>query len=207
VLARRVVAAAWRLERAERLEADLFTWNQLGGAGRNLGLALIRECNGARAFDTLLRYRSGTLAEFWRALRTLKALQAEAAAPQAEVGASAPHLLPAPPETPTEPEPRTNPGDPAPARAASEPAPLPAAIMPAMIPCDRAARTNLPDEPEPRGNPGCSGRPSGRAAPKRGEARPAEPALSLPVEVAERGGAAALLAGTALVPPARRRSP
>jgi len=208
VLAQRVVAASWRLARAERLEAELFAREMHGPCGdRGLGLALIRDCNGARAFDTLLRYRGGTLAELWRALRTLKALQAEAAAPQAEVGASAPHLLPAPPETPTEPEPRTNPGDPAPARAASEPAPLPAAIMPAMIPCDRAARTNLPDEPEPRGNPGCSGRPSGRAAPTRGEARPAEPALSLPVEVAERGGAAALLAGTALVPPARRRSP
>jgi hypothetical protein len=109
VLARRVVAAAWRLERAERLEADLFTWNQLGGAGRNLGLALIRECNGARAFDTLLRYRGGTLAELWRALRTLKALQAEAAAPQADAT-----------EQPIEPEARTNPGETATAPALHE---------------------------------------------------------------------------------------
>ena len=77
VLAQRVVCAAWRLERAERLEAELFAENHL--AGRSLGLALIRDCNGARSFDTLLRYRGGTLAELWRALRTLKALQAEAA--------------------------------------------------------------------------------------------------------------------------------
>jgi hypothetical protein len=46
----------------------------------DLGPALIRDCNGARAFDTLLRYRGGTLAEFSRALRTLKALQIERAA-------------------------------------------------------------------------------------------------------------------------------
>ena len=58
--------------------------NQLGGSGRSLGLALIRDCNNARAFfDTLLRYRGGTLAEFWRALKTLKSLQAERAAQEA----------------------------------------------------------------------------------------------------------------------------
>ncbi len=88
VLARRIVAATWRLERAERLEAELFAENHLEGGG--LGLALIRDCRRARSFDTLVRYRGGTLAEFWRALRTLKALQAEAAAPQAE---AAPHAV------------------------------------------------------------------------------------------------------------------
>jgi hypothetical protein len=208
VLARRVVAAAWRLERAERLEADLFTWNQLGGAGRNLGLALIRECNGARAFDTLLRYRGGTLAELWRALRTLKALQTEATAPQAEVGTSAPQVDATAPETPIEAEARTSPGEIAPPRAASKPAPAPAAPVPAAIPCHRAsARGRRPGEPESRENPGDSDRPSGRVAPQRGEARPAEPALSLPIELAQGGSAAALLAGTALVPVARRRWP
>ena len=82
-LARRVVAATWRLERAERIEAELFARKMespFGGRDSDLGLALIRDCNGARAFDTLVRYRGGTLAEFWRALRTLKALQAERAA-------------------------------------------------------------------------------------------------------------------------------
>ncbi len=44
-----------------------------------LGLALIRDGNGARSFETLLRYRGAAMAEFWRALRTLKALQAEQA--------------------------------------------------------------------------------------------------------------------------------
>ena len=77
-LAQRVVSAVWRLSRAERLEAELFERHHYPGG--NLGLALIRDCNGgARSFDTLLRYRGGALAELWRALRTLKALQAERA--------------------------------------------------------------------------------------------------------------------------------
>jgi hypothetical protein len=210
VLAQRVVAASWRLARAERLEAELFTREMHGPCGdRGLGLALIRDCNGARAFDTLLRYRGGTLAELWRALRTLKALQAEAAAPQAEVGASAPRLLPEPRKMPIEPEARTDPGDCAPPQAASEPALPPAASVPAVIPCDRlAAPTKLPDEPERRGIFDGSGRPSDRAKPRQGEARPADPARPpLPIELPERGSAASLLAGTALVPPARRRWP
>ena len=48
-------------------------------ADGGLGLALIRDGNGARSFETLLRYRGPAMAEFWRALRTLKALQAEQA--------------------------------------------------------------------------------------------------------------------------------
>ena len=99
-LARRVVAATWRLERAERLEAELFAEEKL--PGKSLALALIRDCNGARAFDTLLRYRGGTLAEFWRALRTLKALQAEARTEP--VVAAEPRLLDEPHETPIEPK-------------------------------------------------------------------------------------------------------
>jgi hypothetical protein len=58
-----------------------------------------------------LRYRGGTLAEFWRALRTLKALQAEAVA-SPRVSAL---------EIPIEPEARTNPGE-----ITSAPSPLPA---------------------------------------------------------------------------------
>jgi hypothetical protein len=115
-LAQGAVSAVWRLSRAERLEAELFAENHL--AGRSLGLVLIHDCNGRqgrvgkgaptpfrpwrRSFDTLLRYRGGTLAELWRALRTLKALQAEAAAASPQVSA---------PEIPIEPEARTNPGE------------------------------------------------------------------------------------------------
>jgi len=80
VLVRRI-AAAWRLERAERIEAELLAQNMRDTA--SFGLGMIRDCNGPRAFDTLVRYRGATLAEFWRALRTLKALHAEEVAPQA----------------------------------------------------------------------------------------------------------------------------
>ena len=48
----------------------------------NAGLALIRDGNATRSFETLMRYRSAAMAEFWRALKTLKALQAEQAAEQ-----------------------------------------------------------------------------------------------------------------------------
>ena len=77
LLARRVAVAAWRLARADRIETELF--EERGYAQRRLGLALIRDGNGTRSFETLLRYRGAAMAEFWRALRTLKALQAEQA--------------------------------------------------------------------------------------------------------------------------------
>ncbi len=78
VLARRVAVAAWRLARADRIEAELFEERRIADGG--LGLALIRDGNGTRSFETLLRYRGAAMAEFWRALKTLKALQAEQAA-------------------------------------------------------------------------------------------------------------------------------
>jgi hypothetical protein len=45
LLARRVAAAAWRLLRADGIEAELFA--QQGTGNGDLGLALIRDCNGA----------------------------------------------------------------------------------------------------------------------------------------------------------------
>ena len=78
VLARRVAVAAWRLERADRMEAEVLEFRSCEDT--NAGLALIRDGNGTRSFETLLRYRGAAMAEFWRALRTLKALQAEQAA-------------------------------------------------------------------------------------------------------------------------------
>jgi hypothetical protein len=47
VLARRIVAATWRLERAERMEAELFARNLWGTT--SFGLALIRDSHGPRA--------------------------------------------------------------------------------------------------------------------------------------------------------------
>jgi hypothetical protein len=199
VLARRVVAATWRLERAERLEAELFAENH--SAGRSLGLALIRECNGARSFDTLLRYRGGTLAELWRALRTLKALQAEAearvpAAPDLAPGKARASLIQIasdreagempPPARPIEPESRGNPRDSGrPSRRADptgDPAPAPA----------------LPHRPLPGSAP--RARP---IEPTRGQ--PAASVPPIPSEIVQGGGSASLLAGTALVPLAGRR--
>ena len=75
LLARRVAVAAWRLERADRMEAEVLEFRSYDDA--NAGLALIRDGNATRSFDTLMRYRSAAMAEFWRALKTLKALQAE----------------------------------------------------------------------------------------------------------------------------------
>ncbi|HSA79606.1 MAG TPA: hypothetical protein VLE23_02210, partial [Geminicoccaceae bacterium] len=75
VLARRVAIAAWRLARADRIEAEVFKVEDYGAAGA--GLALIRDGNSTRSFETLLRYRGAAMAEFSRALHTLKALQAE----------------------------------------------------------------------------------------------------------------------------------
>ena len=84
LLLARVALAAWRMLRADRMEIELLdphvgldAWGQPGG----LGLALIRDGHGPRAFDTLLRYRGAVQAEFWRALRALSALKAEAPVP------------------------------------------------------------------------------------------------------------------------------
>jgi hypothetical protein len=103
VLARCVAGAAWRLGRADRLAAGTGLGPRsptrrppgrpVRGAGYDAagpGLALIRDGNGMRSFETLLRYRGAARAEFWRALRTLKALQAE------QAGAELPVAVPGP---------------------------------------------------------------------------------------------------------------
>jgi hypothetical protein len=78
VLARRLAAAAWRLSRADRMESEVLARARYGNA--DLGLAVIRDGNGARVLPTLLRYRGAAMAELMRSLRALKALQAEARA-------------------------------------------------------------------------------------------------------------------------------
>ena len=97
VLARRIAVAAWRLARADRLEAELFA--ERGFDGASLGVSMIRDGNGTRSLETLLRYRGAAMAEFWRALRTLKALQAEHAAGQ-DAGADILELTPTPTRPP-----------------------------------------------------------------------------------------------------------
>jgi hypothetical protein len=133
LLARRLVAAAWRLERADRIESELFALQGERSGSSRLGLALVRDGNGPRSFDTLLRYRGSAMAELWRALRALKALQAEA---PDQAGEDAPHEL-------CEGAPDLLPGSQA-AGADGEFVPAPAA----------PARHAQPIEPEGRGNPG-----------------------------------------------------
>jgi hypothetical protein len=103
VLARCVAGAAWRLGRADRLAAGTGLGPRsptrrppgrpVRGAGYDAagpGLALIHDGNGMRSFETLLRYRGAARAEFWRALRTLKALQAEQAGAETARGCAGP---------------------------------------------------------------------------------------------------------------------
>ena len=141
VLAQRIAVAAWRLKRADRIEAALLAHRQ--GRDGDLGLAVIRDANGAGALPTLLRYRGGALAELTRLLRALKALQAE---PRAHAGAVAEAREPAS----------------APMR--------PAAVRPASAaprPDRAAARAVPPKEPERRreardpGGAADRGRPGG----------------------------------------------
>jgi hypothetical protein len=56
VLAQRVVSAAWRLMRADRIEAEVLDFRR--SKDSDLGLALIRDANGCRSVDTVLRYRN-----------------------------------------------------------------------------------------------------------------------------------------------------
>jgi hypothetical protein len=110
----------------------------------DLGRALIRDGNGARAFDTLLRYRGAAQAEVSRALHLLKALQAEAAARELPAAAS-------PPELPNQPEARGNPGESRcqAASAAASPVPDPAAPVAEATPPPGVAHSHPPDPRKP----------------------------------------------------------
>jgi hypothetical protein len=154
LLARRLARAAWRLIRADRLETEVFAERHFPGGGP--GLALIRDGNGTRSIETLLRYRGAAMAEFQRSLRMLKALQAEAAvaAPKAKsVDRPALHH-----KQPNGPEPRRNPGKCEPATPAHEPGHAPAAptlvrmneaVPPAPTPPAHPERGPQADQPKP----------------------------------------------------------
>jgi hypothetical protein len=78
ILVQRIAIATWRLARADRLEVEVLAFRAYAGA--TPGLALIRDGNGTRTIETLLRYRGAALAELTRSLRALQALQAAARA-------------------------------------------------------------------------------------------------------------------------------
>jgi hypothetical protein len=79
----RIAMAAWRARRADRLEAGVLG-SYLEDADPDpcaaLATGLTRDNHGPGAFATLVRYRGSVLAEFFRSLAALKALQAEAGA-------------------------------------------------------------------------------------------------------------------------------
>jgi hypothetical protein len=77
-LARRIVCATWRLERADRLEVEVFEVR--GYADASPGLALIRDGNGTRSIETLMRNPVSPMPDKMRTLRTLNPLRAEARA-------------------------------------------------------------------------------------------------------------------------------
>ena len=80
----RIVMAAWRARRADKLEAGvLATYLAAAGAAdpdprASLGMELIRDNYGPRALATLVRYRGSVLTELFRSLAALRLLQAEA---------------------------------------------------------------------------------------------------------------------------------
>jgi hypothetical protein len=151
------------LDRAERLQVELFAERLLAVPDGGPGLALIRDGNGTRSFETLLRYRGAAQAEFMRSLRMLKALQAEQAG---------------------------RPVRPAALGKARAPGALlrPAAIAPilAAAAIDRpASHHSSPIEPESCRNARKSAPPNDRASPSGSNPRPA-PVRPLPTPVPGR---------------------
>ena len=181
VLARRVAVAAWRLARADRMEVELFEERRWEDAG--VGMALIRDGNGTRSFETLLRYRGAAMAEFWRALKTLKALQAEQAACSSRRRAPISRRSCPSPSSPrrrrcarSRPDrqraartpiaaDRTNPSASWPTCCPNRPSPAP----PCTSPPASTPRRPEPNEPEPAGAPGAGDSciPSGRSCERR----------------------------------------
>jgi hypothetical protein len=109
LLARRLIAAAWRLARADRLEFEMLVG---GDPHMSPGGALTRDGGAERAFATLVRYRNGAQAEFFRVLKALQA-RAPAAKPDAASRgvdeAPTPALRPAAPRATRDPLPRPDP--------------------------------------------------------------------------------------------------
>jgi hypothetical protein len=92
-LVARIAMAAWRARRADRLEAGVLGGYRDAAAPADpdprtrFGIGLVRDNYGPRALATLVRYRGSVLAELFRSLAALKALQAGSGAP---VGADMP---------------------------------------------------------------------------------------------------------------------
>jgi hypothetical protein len=149
VLARQVVSAAWRLARVDRMEAEMLIFRDRREG--DLGLAVTRDANTARALPTLVRYRAAAHAEFLRSLRTLQALQREVAPAHAGAAAAPPEATrgragAAPDQAASRSVRARNQTNP---RRAARPAPVPAAARPR--PQGTAVRPNEPEPPAPIG--------------------------------------------------------
>ena len=78
----RITSLLWRLRRLARVEAGIFTREFYGGQGvsdldtSTLGLAFIRDGNGANAFSKLSRYETTMERGLYKALHELQRLQA-----------------------------------------------------------------------------------------------------------------------------------
>ena len=80
----RIVTAAWRARRADRLEVALpgrflpdFAAADMRARQEALGFGLMRDGNGPRALDTMVRFRGTVLAELFRSPAALEALRAQ----------------------------------------------------------------------------------------------------------------------------------
>jgi hypothetical protein len=84
MLVDKIIAAAWRLHRLGRVEAGIFAREPYGGVAPGaqgkadnaaLGLAFIRDANGANAFSKLSRYETTLERSLYRSLHELQRLQ------------------------------------------------------------------------------------------------------------------------------------
>ncbi len=80
LLVDRIIAAYWRLWRLGRVEAGIFVQESYGSVRvpdtATLGLAYIRDGNGANAFSKLSRYETAIERGLYKALHELQRLQA-----------------------------------------------------------------------------------------------------------------------------------
>jgi hypothetical protein len=79
LLVERIIAAAWRLRRVLTVEAEIYEEERSNRYTREeygLGMAFIRDANGANAFSKLSRYETTIERGLYKALHELQRLQA-----------------------------------------------------------------------------------------------------------------------------------
>jgi hypothetical protein len=78
LLVERIVAAAWRLRRVLVVETGIYEMERFNymGEENGLGMAFIRDANGANAFSKLSRYETTIERGLFKALHELQRLQA-----------------------------------------------------------------------------------------------------------------------------------